>query len=77
MHGKAPGAPASVITCDGEGGKHEEAKVSMMAVMLGLMTWMAIVMMTETTLVMRGMVMKRRYDDIVGYSDGRGISSEK
>lgn len=55
----------------------KRAKVSMMAVMLGLMTWMAIVMMTETTLVMRGMVMKRWYDYIVGYSDGRGISSER
>lgn len=26
MHGKAPGAPASVITCDGEDGKHEEGQ---------------------------------------------------
>lgn len=55
----------------------KRAKVSMMAVMLGLMTWMAIVMMAETALVMRVTVMKRWYDYVVGYSDGRGISSER
>lgn len=55
----------------------KRAKASMMAVMLGLMTWMAIVMMTETTLVMRVMVMKRWYDYIVGYGDSRGIASKR
>lgn len=50
----------------------KRAKVSMMAVMLGLMIWMAIVMMMETTLVI-----KRWYDYIVGYGDSRGIASKR